>query len=76
MTGLVDGLAVVCGVAGLAAGLLVLGVSRSGLLALRVALDFWTAAALLRTVGPVSWQRVAGAAAVVGLRQLLSLRRR
>lgn len=73
MTEVVDALALLCTVAGLVAGLVVLGARRDGLLALLVALDFWTAAGLLRLAGPPSWQRLAAAATIPALRQLLKL---
>lgn len=72
MNDLVQAAAALCTMGGLAAGLLVLTRTGKGLLALQVALEFWTAAGLLRLVGEPSWQRIAGAAAVVALRQLLS----
>ncbi len=73
MSGLVDALALLCTVAGLVAGLIVLSASRVPLLALGVALEFWTAAGLLRLAGPFTWQRLATAAAVVALRRLLGV---
>lgn len=73
MTEVIDALALLCTVAGLVAGVVVLGAGRDGLLAVQVALDFWTAAGLLRLAGPPSWQRLAAAAAIPALRQLLKL---
>jgi len=73
VTDLIDALALLCTAAGLIAGLAVLGTSRDGVFALRVALDLWTAAGLLRLAGPPTWQRLAAAAAIPALRQLLSL---
>jgi len=71
VSGLVDALALVCTAAGLVAGLAVLSASRAPRLAIRVALEFWTAASLLRLAGPLTWQRLAAAAAIVALRRLL-----
>ncbi len=73
MTQLLDTLALVCTAGGLLAGVVVLGRTGDGLLALRVALELWTAAGLLRLAGPPSWPRLAGAAAIVALRQLLGV---
>jgi hypothetical protein len=73
VTRLLESLALTCTAAGLVAGLLVLARTGKGLPALRVALDFWVAAGLLRLAGPPSWPALAGAAAVVALRQLLGL---
>jgi hypothetical protein len=45
-------------------------------LGLRVGLDFWLAAVLLRLAGPLSWQRIAAAAAISSLRIALARRLR
>jgi hypothetical protein len=76
VTLLLESLALACTAAGLVAGLVVLARTGRGLPALQVALDFWIAAGLLRLAGPPSWPALAGAAAVVALRQLLGWRLR
>ena len=73
MTALLEALALSCTAAGFLAGLVVLARTGDGLLALRVALDLWTAAALLRLAGPPSWSWLGGAAAIIALRELLGL---
>jgi hypothetical protein len=73
VTALLESLALACTAAGLLAGLVVMARTGKGLLALAVALDLWTAAGLLRLAGPPSWARLAGAAAIIALRQLLGL---
>ena len=60
-----------CVAAGLVSGSVVLLVSRSGRLALAVALDLWTAAGLLRLALPPEWTNLAGAAAVIAIRRLV-----
>lgn len=70
---MVDALALLCTAAGLVAGLVVLSASRAPLLAVGVALEFWTAAGLLRLAGPLTWQRLVTAAAIVALRRLLGV---
>jgi len=69
----IDGLALLCTAAGLGVGLLVLVAGRDPLVALKVALEFWTAAGLLRLSGPADWEHLGGAAAIVAMRQLLGL---
>ena len=73
MSQLWDQLAVLCTVAGLSAGLAVGLATRRVLLAIRVAVDFWVAAGLIRLSGDVSWQALLGAAGILALRQLLHL---
>jgi hypothetical protein len=68
-----DQLALLCTAGGLIIGLLVTLVVGKPFLALRVALEFWTAAGLLRLAAPPSWGRLLGAAAIVAVRQLLGL---
>jgi len=57
--------------AALLAGVLTLGTTRKPALALSVFLDLLTAAGLLRLVGDPSWQSIATAAVIVGLRHLI-----
>jgi hypothetical protein len=73
VTALLDRLALAITAGGLVAGLVVVARTGKALLALRVALELWTAAGLLRLAGPPSWPRLTGAAAVIALRQLLGL---
>jgi Protein of unknown function (DUF1622) len=73
MTALGQTLALLCTAGGLVVGLVVVIATREGLVALRIALEFWTAAGLLRLSGAASWRELAAAAAIVGLRQLLNL---
>ena len=58
---------------GLLGAAAVLARSRDGRLALRVLLEFLTAAGLLRLAGNPGWAQIGSVAAVVALRQLLSL---
>ncbi|MFC0005551.1 DUF1622 domain-containing protein [Micromonospora siamensis] len=62
-----------CVAAGLLAGLTALAVTRDGRAALRVALDLWLAAGLLRLALPPSWDQLLSAAAIVAVRQLVGL---
>jgi len=59
--------------AALLAGVLTLAATRKPALALSVFLDLLTAAGLLRLVGDPSWQAIATAAVIVGLRHLIAL---
>ena len=59
--------------AALLAGGLTLASTRRPALALSVFLDLLTAAGLLRLVGDPSWQGIATAAVIVGLRHLIGL---
>jgi len=70
VTELLDSLALTCTVLGLASGGTVVISTRDGVLALRVALEFWVAAGLLRLAGPASWSTLAAAAAIIAIRQL------
>ncbi|MEV0001691.1 hypothetical protein AB0H28_05310 [Micromonospora sp. NPDC050980] len=73
MSALIGYAAAVCVAAGLLAGLVVLVVARDGRLALRVALDLWLAAGLLRLALPPSWDQLLSAAAIIAVRQLVGL---
>ncbi|MBV1854735.1 hypothetical protein [Catellatospora tritici] len=68
---LIDLASLACVAAGLVAGGLVLATRGPARLALAVALDFWLAAGLLRLSLPASWQAMAAAAAILGIRLLL-----
>ena len=76
LTALFDTLSLLCTAAGVVAGLLVFAVTRRAGAALALALDFWLAAGLLRLAGPPSWQRIASAAAILAIRQLVNYARR
>lgn len=64
--------ALFCVVAGFLAGLVALLAVRDARLALRIALDLWLAAGLLRLALPPSWQSLLAAAAIVAIRQLVT----
>jgi len=67
---LAEQLAMLCTVAGLIAGGLALATVHSVRVAVRVALELWTAAALLRLAEATTWPALATAAAVIAVRQL------
>ena len=71
MSALLDALALVVVAAGLVAGAAVVARTGRWLEALHAALDFWVAAGVLRLSGEPTWDRLAGAAAVVAIRQLV-----
>lgn len=71
MREVIEEMALVCTTAGLIAGLLVLVRTRAVVGAVQVALEFWTAAGLLRLSSSGTWSAVGTAAAVVALRQLI-----
>lgn len=71
MTQLLDQAALICTIAGLLAGAATAAAARNGRLGLRVALDFWLAAGLLRLAGPVSVTTVATAAGLLVIRELV-----
>ncbi|MFI7070732.1 hypothetical protein [Micromonospora sediminicola] len=73
MSALIGYAALACVAGGLLAGSVVLAVARDGRLALRVALDLWLAAGLLRLALPPSWDQLLSAAAIVAVRQLVGL---
>lgn len=68
MCQVIDALALLCTAAGLIAGPVVFVRQRDGVLALRVALEFWTAAGLLRLSDAAGWDRIAAAAAITSVR--------
>jgi len=72
----VQALAAVVTGAGLAAGVVVLLATAKGLFALRVGVEFWTAAGMLRLVGDPGWHALVTAAVVLALRQLLAYAQR
>ncbi len=76
MTGLLAAAALLVTGLGLAAAGSVLAGTRDGRLALRVLLEFLTAAGLLRLAGDPGWLQIGAAAAVVAVRRLLALRLR
>jgi hypothetical protein len=73
MTRLLEQAALLCTAAGLIAGALVVGSTRDPRLGLRVALEFFMAAGLLRLAGPLSAMTLATAAGILAVRQLVSL---
>ncbi|BCJ70289.1 DUF1622 domain-containing protein [Polymorphospora rubra] len=73
MTTLVGYASLACVAAGIVAAGVVLLVSRSGRLALRVALDLWVAAGLLRLALPPQWDQLLGTAAIIAVRQLVTV---
>ena len=62
-----------CVVAGLVCGALALVVARDARTALRVALDFWVAAGLLRLALPPGGGQLLAAAAIIAIRQLVGI---
>ena len=62
-----------CVAAGLVCGAVALVVSRNVPMALRVALDFWLAAGLLRLALPSAGPELLGAAAIIVVRQLVGV---
>jgi hypothetical protein len=58
--------------AGILAGMIVATRTRSLREGIRVALDLWTAAGLLKLAADASWSAIAVAAIVVALRHLIS----
>lgn len=66
-------LALVCTAGGVIAGLVALATTGKIVVALRLALELWTAAGLIRLAGPRSWQLLASAAAIVAIRQLIAV---
>ena len=57
---------------GVLAALFAIGATRHVRLALAVALELWTAAGLLRLTEGASWYAVAGAAAIIATRKVVS----
>lgn len=64
-------LALLCTAGGLVAGLLVLLRTGAFPIALKVGLEFWTAAGLLRLSQSGTWRAIGAAAAIVAVRQLI-----
>jgi hypothetical protein len=62
-----------CVLAGLLTGALVLLTVRNPRLALQVALDFWVAAGLLRLSVRPGWDQLLSAAAILAVRQIAGL---
>jgi hypothetical protein len=60
-------------VAGLAAAALALAKTRQIRWSMAILLDFFTAAGLLRLVGPPSWSRVVTVVLTIAIRQVTSL---
>jgi hypothetical protein len=71
MTTAIEYGALACVAAGLLAGLLALVVTRDFTLGLRIALDLWLAAGLLRLALPPDPRQLLAAAALVVVRQLV-----
>jgi len=71
MTQLIDVLAVMVTAGGVVSGVMVLAAVRDGSLALRVGLEFWMAAGMLRLAAPPSWRTLAGAAGILAVRQVI-----
>lgn len=71
VTALLEYASLICVAAGLICGSLALLVSRRVLVALRVALDFWLAASLLRLVEPAAATYLLGTAMIIAVRQLV-----
>jgi hypothetical protein len=69
----VRGAAQLCVAAGFTARALMFARCRSGRMALSVALDFWLAAGLLTLSLATTWTAILAAAAIVGLRRILTL---
>ncbi|GAA1380695.1 DUF1622 domain-containing protein [Catellatospora chokoriensis] len=68
----VRGAAQLCVAAGFVAGALAFARCRSGRMAVSVALDFWLAAGLLTLSLATTWTAILAAAAIVGLRRMLT----
>jgi hypothetical protein len=63
----------ICVVAGLICGVLALATARDARIALRVALDFWLAAGLLRLALPAAPMQLLAIAAIIAVRQVVGL---
>jgi hypothetical protein len=72
MTTLLAYASMLCVAAGLICGAMALAVERRFLVALRVALDFWLAAGLLRLVEPATLTSLLGTAIIIAIRQVVS----
>ena len=73
MSGVLGAVALLVTGFGLVSAAAVLARSRDGRLALRVLLEFLTAAGLLRLAGGPGWPEIGAVAAVVAVRRLLAL---
>ena len=73
MNGVLTGAALLVTTFGLLSAAAVLIAARNGRLALRVLLEFLTAAGLLRLGSDPGWPEISAAAAVVAVRRLLAL---
>lgn len=73
MTALIEYASLTCVAAGVASGALALAVGRDPRMALRVALDLWLAAGLLRLMLAAGWEELLAAAAVVAVRQIVGV---
>jgi hypothetical protein len=60
-----------CVAAGILAAMVVLAASRSSRLALRVSLDLWLAAGLLRLALPANGEALLGVVAIMAIRQIV-----
>lgn len=69
---LVDGASWCFAIAGILVGIAALAVFRQPLVALRVMLDLFVAASLLRLSVDLSWAAVAGTVVVIAVRQVLT----
>jgi hypothetical protein len=65
--------ALLCVAAGLVCGAVALVLARDARTALRVALDFWVAAGLLRLALPPGGGQLLAAAAIIAIRQLVGV---
>ena len=72
MTAITQALALVTVVGGVIAFAVATLVSRQWWDGLRMALDLWIAAGLLRLSGDLGWDVIAAAAAVIAIRQLVT----
>lgn len=71
MSALVDYAVLACIAAGIGSAAVVLLVSRNGVLALRVGLDLWLAASLLRIAEPPVGEHLLYVVAILVIRQLI-----
>jgi hypothetical protein len=73
VTAVIQYAALTCVAVGLISGVLALTIAHDVRVALRIALDFWLAAGLLRLVTPSGGEQLLAAAAIIAIRQLVSL---
>lgn len=64
--------ALLCTTAGIIAGLLAVTRTRQLVASLRLAVEFWAAAGLLRLGSDSAWPTVAAAAGILAIRQLIN----